>query len=120
MSSTLTLPEVAAPAPIKTWPKRVAPGSVMEDRLVNQYLPLVKTVVGRLAMSLPRHVDVEDLYSAGLLGLLNAIRNFNPKSGTSIETYARVRIRGAVLDELRRMDWVPRSVHGKEIGRAHV
>ena len=115
MTSTLTLREEAAPtpAPIKNWPKRVAPGSVVEDRLVQQYLPLVKTVVGRLAMSLPRHVDVEDLYSAGLLGLLNAIRNFNPKGGSSIETYARVRIRGAVLDELRRMDWVPRSVHGK-------
>jgi RNA polymerase sigma factor for flagellar operon FliA len=64
-------------------------------------------------MTLPAHVDGEDLYSAGLTGLLNAVRQYNPKAGTSFETYARVRIRGAILDELRRMDWVPRSVHTK-------
>jgi RNA polymerase sigma factor for flagellar operon FliA len=80
---------------------------------VEEYLPLVKTVVGRLAMTLPAHVNSDDLYSAGLVGLLNAMRRFNPKNGTSFETYARVRIRGAVFDELRRLDWVPRSVHEK-------
>jgi RNA polymerase sigma factor for flagellar operon FliA len=64
-------------------------------------------------MTLPSHVNSDDLYSAGLLGLLNAMRRFNPKSGTSFETYARVRIRGAIFDELRRLDWVPRSVHDK-------
>jgi RNA polymerase sigma factor for flagellar operon FliA len=81
--------------------------------LIEQYLPLVKTVVGRLAMSLPAHVNSDDLYSAGLVGLLNAVRRFNPNSGSSFESYARVRIRGAVFDELRRLDWVPRSVHDK-------
>jgi RNA polymerase sigma factor for flagellar operon FliA len=94
-------------------PRRVAPGSAIEEKLLHKHLPLVKATVGRLLLSLPRHVDVEDLYSAGVIGLLNAIRHFNPKSGTTLETYARVRIRGAVLDELRRTDWVPRSVHGK-------
>ena len=94
-------------------PRRVSPGSAIEEKLLQKHLPLVKTVVGRLAASLPRHVDLEDLHSAGVLGLLSAIRHFNPKSGTTLETYARVRIRGAVLDELRRTDWVPRSVHGK-------
>jgi len=94
-------------------PTRVSPGSVIEEKLLQKHLSLVKTVVGRLALTLPRHVDLEDLYSAGVIGLLNAIRHFNPKSGTTLETYARVRIRGAVLDELRRTDWVPRSVHGK-------
>ena len=89
------------------------PGSALENTLVEQYLPLVKTVVGRLAMNLPAHVNGDDLYSAGLVGLLNAVRRFNPKCGTSFETYARVRIRGAVFDELRRLDWVPRSVHDK-------
>jgi len=84
-----------------------------EAGLVEQYLPLVKTVVGRLQMSLPSHVDAEDLYSAGLVGLLDAIRHYNPKLGSTFETYARVRIRGAVFDELRRMDWVPRSIHSK-------
>lgn len=84
-----------------------------EAGLVEQFLPLVKTVVGRLQMSLPAHVDAEDLYSAGLVGLLDAIRHYNPKLGSTFETYARVRIRGAVYDELRRMDWVPRSIHSK-------
>ncbi len=94
-------------------PKRIRAGSPAEASLVEQYVPLVKNVVGRLAMTLPPHVDGEDLYSAGLTGLLNAIRQFDPSAGTSFETYARLRIRGAVLDELRRMDWVPRSVHTK-------
>lgn len=93
--------------------KRTRPGSTVENELVQQYLPLVKTVVGKLAMSLPPHVGMEDLYSAGLVGLLNAVRNFDQKMGTIFEGYARLRIRGAVLDELRRMDWVPRSVHVK-------
>jgi RNA polymerase sigma factor for flagellar operon FliA len=89
------------------------PGSALEGELVEKYVPLVKNVVGRLAMTLPPHVDGEELYSAGLTGLLNAVRQYNPNAGTSFETYARLRIRGAVLDELRRMDWVPRSVHTK-------
>ncbi len=89
------------------------PGSVVESELVEKYIPLVRNVVGRLAMTLPPHVDGEELYSAGLTGLLNAVRKYDPDAGTSFETYARLRIRGAVLDELRRMDWVPRSVHTK-------
>jgi RNA polymerase sigma factor for flagellar operon FliA len=92
---------------------RSRPGGRVENNLVEEYLPLVKTVVGRLAMTLPSHVNADDLYSAGLVGLLNALRRFNPDNGTSFETYARVRIRGAVFDELRRLDWVPRSVHDK-------
>lgn len=81
--------------------------------MVQQHLPLVRQVVGRLAMSLPSHVDQDDLYSSGLVGLLNAVRNFDPKGGSTFESYARVRIRGAIFDELRRLDWVPRSVHDK-------
>ena len=88
-------------------------GSPSENSLIEQYLPLVKTVVGRLAMTLPSHVNRDDLYSAGLVGLLNAVRRFDQKCGASFEHYARVRIRGAILDELRRLDWVPRSVHDK-------
>jgi RNA polymerase sigma factor for flagellar operon FliA len=64
-------------------------------------------------MTLPEHVDHDDLHSAGLIGLLQALRNFNPSCNTSFESYARVRVRGAMLDELRRMDWVPRTVHEK-------
>lgn len=97
------------------WPnsRRLRPGSATEAQLVEKYIPLVRTVVGRLAMTLPPHVDSEDLYSAGLGGLLNAVRQYDPTAGTAFETYARLRIRGSILDELRRMDWVPRSIHTK-------
>src|SRR6059036_871824 len=97
------------------WPRSrlLKPGSSTEAELVQKYIPLVRTVVARLAMTLPPHVDGEDLYSAGLGGLLNAVRQYDPTAGTAFETYARLRIRGAILDELRRMDWVPRSVHTK-------
>lgn len=84
-----------------------------EGDLVEQYLPLVKHVVGRLAMNLPSHASVDDLQSAGLVGLLQSLRSYDPAAGASFETYARIRIRGAVFDELRRMDWVPRLVHDK-------
>src|SRR5258708_4112042 len=101
--------------PLKLWKRyaRSGPGSKIEDELVHRYLPLVKTVVGRLPMPLPAPAATEDLYSAGLVGLLNAVRRYNHKTGVLFETYARVRIRGAVFDELRRLDWVPRSVHDK-------
>lgn len=99
----------------ESWPsaRLIRPGTRGEEEIVEKYIPLVRHVVGRLAMTLPPHVDGEDLYSAGLTGLLSAIRQYNPNAGTSFETYARLRIRGAVVDELRRMDWVPRSVHSK-------
>jgi RNA polymerase sigma factor for flagellar operon FliA len=88
-----------------------ADDSNAENALVQEYLPLVRTVAGRLAMTLPAHVSAKDLFSAGLVGLLQSIRSFSPRGGASFETFARFRIRGAVLDELRRLDWVPRSVH---------
>src|SRR5882672_4966439 len=108
-------PEAPRVDPTKLWKRyaRSGPGSKIEDELVHRYLPLVRTVVGRLAMTLPAHAVTEDLYSAGLVGLLNAVRRYNHKTGVLFETYARVRIRGAVFDELRRLDWVPRSVHEK-------
>jgi RNA polymerase sigma factor FliA len=93
--------------------RKAAPGSAAEEELVRQHLPLVKTLVGRIAMTLPSHVESEDLYSAGMVGLLNAVRNFDPHGGSTFESYARVRIRGAIFDELRRLDWVPRSIHEK-------
>lgn len=88
-------------------------GAQIENALIERYLPLVRSAVGRLAMTLPDHVDHDDLHSAGLVGLLQALRNYNPDSGTPFESYARLRIRGAMLDELRRMDWVPRTIHEK-------
>ncbi|MDB6034830.1 MAG: fliA [Verrucomicrobiales bacterium] len=88
-------------------------GNSAEEELVKKYLHLVKTVVGKIAMNLPAHVDLDDLQSAGMIGLLNAVRHYKPEVGSPFEAYARLRIRGEVLDELRRMDWVPRSVHVK-------
>lgn len=102
-----------APAPAERRHNYVTPGTNAEAEIVERYLPLVKTVVGRVALNLPSHVNQDDLNSAGLVGLLNAVRNYDPEGGSSFESYARVRIRGAVLDELRRLDWVPRSVHDK-------
>jgi RNA polymerase sigma factor FliA len=102
------------PAPHELWQRYHQTGDLSdENALVEQYLPLVRTVVGRIAMALPAHVSADDLNSAGLVGLLQAVRNFSTSGGASFETFARFRIRGAVLDELRRLDWVPRLVHDK-------
>jgi RNA polymerase sigma factor for flagellar operon FliA len=112
-----TLESVASkpsPPPEELWERYHLTGEVeSENALVEQYLALVRTVVGRMAMSLPAHINADDLYSAGLVGLLQSIRNFHAQGGASFETFARFRIRGAVLDELRRMDWVPRLIHDK-------
>ncbi len=108
-----TTPAARRETPASRPAPRTAARTRDEGKLVEKYLPLVKTVVGRIQISLPPQVDPEDLYSAGLIGLLDAIRHFNPRLGSHFESYARVRIRGAVFDELRRMDWVPRSVHRK-------
>jgi RNA polymerase sigma factor FliA len=112
---TLLEPQVPpAPSPEELWQEYHLTGQTeLENALVQEYLPLVRTVVGRLAMTLPAHVSPDDLYSAGLLGLLQAIRSFQSQRGASFLTFARFRIRGAVLDDLRRMDWVPRLIHDK-------
>src|SRR6266516_1909269 len=114
-AKTISLPAQppASPKELAQRYGQTTPGSAAEEELVRQHLPLVRTVVGRLALNLPAHIDLEDLYSSGLVGLLDAVRNFDPKGGSSFESYARVRIRGSVFDELRRLDWVPRSVHDK-------
>jgi RNA polymerase sigma factor for flagellar operon FliA len=82
------------------------------DRLILTYAPLVKFVAGRLGSSLPSHVDEQDLVSYGLLGLIGAIERFDPDREIKFETYAIARIKGAIIDELRSLDWVPRSVSG--------
>jgi len=81
--------------------------------LVVHYASLVKFVAGRLAAGLPRSVDTGDLVSAGVFGLMNAIERFDPANGAKFETYAIPRIRGAILDSLRALDWVPRSVRSR-------
>jgi RNA polymerase sigma factor FliA len=82
----------------------------LRDRLILTYAPLVKFVAGRLGASLPAHVDEQDLASYGLLGLIGAIERFDPDRQIKFETYAISRIKGAIIDELRSLDWVPRSV----------
>jgi RNA polymerase sigma factor for flagellar operon FliA len=93
---------------------------VLRDRLILTYAPLVKFVAGRLGASLPSHVDEQDLVSYGLLGLIGAIQRFEPDREIKFETYAIARIKGAIIDELRSLDWVPRSVRtrAREIERA--
>ena len=85
----------------------------IRDRLILTYAPLVKYVAGRVGSGLPAHVDDGDLVSYGLLGLINAIDRFDPDRDVKFETYAVVRIRGAIIDELRTLDWVPRSVRAR-------
>jgi RNA polymerase sigma factor for flagellar operon FliA len=91
------------------------------ERLVVAYSPLVKYVSGRMASGLPAHVEEADLISYGLVGLINAIERFELEREIKFETYAITRIKGAINDELRSLDWVPRSVRAKarEIERAN-
>jgi RNA polymerase sigma factor for flagellar operon FliA len=85
----------------------------LRDRLILTYAPLVKYVAGRLGSGLPAHVEDDDLVSYGLLGLIGAIERFDPQRDIKFETYAIARIKGAIIDELRSMDWVPRSVRAR-------
>ncbi len=91
------------------------------ERLVVAYSPLVKYVSGRMASGLPAHVDEADLISYGLVGLISAIQRFEPEREIKFETYAITRIKGAIIDELRSLDWVPRSVRSRarEIEKAN-
>jgi RNA polymerase sigma factor for flagellar operon FliA len=81
----------------------------LREQLIVQYAPLVKYVVGRLAIMLPRVLDSDDVLSAGVLGLIEAVDRYDPRMGVKFETYAIARIRGAIIDELRALDWIPRS-----------
>jgi RNA polymerase sigma factor FliA len=92
----------------------------LRDRLILTYAPLVKFVAGRLGSGLPAHVEENDLVSYGLLGLIGAIERYDPDRDVKFETYAIARIKGSIIDELRAMDWVPRSVRSRarEIERA--
>ncbi|MBP2477069.1 RNA polymerase sigma factor for flagellar operon FliA [Crossiella equi] len=85
----------------------------LRDRLVLHYAPLVKYVAGRVGTGLPSYVDVADLVQSGVFGLVDAIEKFEPERGLKFETYAMQRIRGAILDDLRAQDWVPRSVRSR-------
>ncbi len=81
------------------------------DALIEEYLPLVKQIAGRLSLGLPSQVEEEDLVASGVIGLLEALERFNPAFDTGFKTFATWRIRGAMLDELRRLSWPPRSLY---------
>src|SRR5215813_11215902 len=102
---TATRSPASAPATV--------PVTYSKEDLLRRFAPLVRHVVERVAATLPRNVDHEDLYSAGVLGLLDAHAKFDVKKGVKFETYAVWRIKGAVLDQLRALDWVSRSMRRK-------
>lgn len=91
----------------------VSPAAVDEKDLIERYLPLVRNVVDRIKLNVPAHVDADDLYSVGVTGLIAAVRKFDPNQGSTFASYAAMRIRGAILDELRRMDWCPRRARAR-------
>jgi RNA polymerase sigma factor for flagellar operon FliA len=85
----------------------------IRDDFIKQYAPLVKYVAGKVAMGMPHNVEFDDLVGFGVFGLLDAIDKFDPDKNVKFKTYAVTRIRGAIFDELRSIDWVPRSVRQK-------
>ena len=122
MARSATASASIRPATPPRFPKRTATRAVValvkpviysKDELLQRFAPLVRHVVERVAATLPRNVDHEDLYSAGVLGLLDAHAKFDPRKGVKFETYAVWRIKGAVLDQLRALDWVSRSMRRK-------
>jgi len=84
-----------------------------QDQMVLQYAPLIKYIASRLALRLPSHISMEDLISSGIIGLIDAVQKFDASKNINFKTYAEFRIKGAMLDELRSLDWIPRSVRKK-------
>ncbi|MCX5888729.1 MAG: FliA/WhiG family RNA polymerase sigma factor [Deltaproteobacteria bacterium] len=92
-------------------PRKVDPA--WQERMVLQYAPLIRYIASRLALRLPSHISQEDLISSGIIGLIDAIQKYDLSKNINFKTYAEFRIKGAMLDELRGLDWIPRSVRKK-------
>ena len=110
-----------ASAVTELWPEFKTTGTrESRDRLILNYAPLVKYVAGRVSVGLPQNIEQADLVSYGIFGLIDAIEKFDTSREIKFETYAISRIRGAIIDELRAIDWIPRSVRSKarEVDRA--
>lgn len=90
------------------------PSPELREKLITEYAPLVNVVAGRLSMYLGYNVEYEDLVSYGIFGLIDAIDKFDPGKEVKFETYASLRIRGSILDQIRKMDWIPRTVRQKQ------
>lgn len=95
----------------KAYQKTAEP--IDETRLIEQFLPMVRSIVERVRINLPSHIEVDELYSVGVTGLIAAVRNYDAARGKTFAGYVSVRIRGAILDELRRLDWCPRRTRAK-------
>lgn len=95
----------------KDEPNRLKPGE--REELIREYAPLIKFIAQKIAIRLPANIELDDLISSGVIGLMDAIEKFDPTRDNKFKTYAEFRIRGAILDELRSQDWVPRSVRDK-------
>ncbi len=97
--------------PQEDWPERI--DARWQEQIVVQYAPLIRYIASRMALRLPPHIAMDDLISSGMIGLLDAIQKFDPHRNINFKTYAEFRIKGAILDELRTLDWIPRSVRKK-------
>ncbi len=84
-----------------------------KDKLVTEYAPLIKFIAQKIAIRLPSNIELDDLISSGVIGLMDAIDKYDPTRDNKFKTYAEFRVRGAILDELRAQDWVPRSIRDK-------
>ncbi|MCI0651890.1 MAG: FliA/WhiG family RNA polymerase sigma factor [Planctomycetes bacterium] len=92
---------------------KVQPSDDLRNRLIENYLPLVRYIAERVLAKLPQNVELDDLYSAGIFGLMDAVDGYDLERGVKFETYCTTRIRGSILDALRALDWVPRIVRNK-------
>ncbi len=98
----------------KLWEKLITTQEIeVRDYFVLKYAPLVKYVAGKVSMGMPHNIEFDDLVSYGIFGLIDAISKFDPARGIKFKTYAMTRIRGAIFDELRSIDWIPRSIRQK-------
>ncbi len=87
--------------------------STLKEQIVLEHAPLIRYIVNRIAVRLPSHIDLDDLHNTGVIGLMDAIDKYDPDKNCKFKTYAEFRIKGAILDQLRSLDWVPRSVRQK-------
>jgi RNA polymerase sigma factor for flagellar operon FliA len=87
--------------------------TTLKEQIVLEHTPLIRYIVNRIAVRLPSHIDLDDLHNTGVIGLMDAIEKYDPEKNCKFKTYAEFRIKGAILDQLRSLDWVPRSVRQK-------
>src|ERR1700759_5491779 len=95
----------------KEEPNKLTPQQ--KDKLIMEFAPLIKFIAQKIAVRLPSNIELDDLISSGVIGLMDAIEKYDPSRDNKFKTYAEFRIRGAILDELRPQNWVPRSVRDK-------